>query len=365
MFKFIFGIIYTMKFKIYPIIFLILLFNALSVKALFSENNFSGFTYTLSAGQSYVYGFYDEYFTDGFTAGFNTYYNFPIFIGNSYLKGGLSYDGYNMESSSNSTLTQMDVLAGAGFFYSLFSYLDLMAGIDIHGVYSNLKTENTGRNEQTIKPGISYNAGAMTYLGRGLGLCILADYRTMRISEKHFSTIDVTAGLTYNYNAYISEIEQSSRSEKKLTMFNQGLTEFKKKNFNDAKILLHKLYSIDKNYPGLDYYIQRIEEIEQSHATADAFIEQQNYLKAIPHLQGCSAYIKECELKLLTQRKALKANVPMWEADGIKLYEEKNYKGCIELMERILLVDPENQNANIYLPRAIKRQKAIESLQGR
>jgi len=30
-----------------------------------------------------------------------------------------------------------------------------------------------------------------------------------------------------------------------------------------------------------------------------------------------------------------------------------------------LLIDPENQNANIYLPRAIKRQKAIESLQGR
>ena len=354
-----------MKFKIYSIIILVILLNALSVKALYSENNYSGFTYTLTAGPSYIHGFYDEYVTDGFTAGFNTYYNFPLFIGNTYFKGGLSYYGYNLDASKSSELTQFDLRTGAGIFYTLFPWLDLIAGIDIHGVYSNLKTDNTGRNEYTVKPGISYNAGTMTYLGRGIGLCVLADYRTMKISEKKFSTIDLTAGLTYNYNSYINDIEQSSRSEKKLTMFNNGIAEFKKKNFDDAKNLFHELKSLDKNYPGLDYYMKRIEEIENNKATADSLIEQQNYLKAIPHLEGCSAYIKECELKLLSQRKTLKVNVPMWEADGIKLYDEKNYKGCIELMERILLVDPENQNANIYLPRAIKRQKAIESLQGR
>jgi len=187
----------------------------------------------------------------------------------------------------------------------------------------------------------------------------------MKISDKDFSTIDITFGLTYNYNSYINEIEQSSKAERKLTMFNLGMAEFKKKNFNEARTILLKLYSIDKNYSGLDYYIKKIEEIEQNQRTADALIEQQNYLRAIPYLEGCSTYLKECELKLLAQRKNLKPDVPAWEADGIKLYDEKNYKGCIELMERILLVDPENQSANIYLPRAIKRQKAIESLQGK
>ena len=171
-----------------------------------------------------------------------------------------------------------------------------------------------------------------------------------------------SGGLTYNYNSYVSEIEKNSRSEKKLTMFNQGLAEFKKKNFNEAKALLFELNTLDKSYPGLDYYIKRIEEIELSQVTADALISQQNYLKAIPQLEGCSAYIKDCEIKLLIQRKALKVQVPNWETEGIKLYDEKKYKECIEIMERILLVDPENNNANIYLPRAVKRQKAIDSL---
>jgi len=351
-----------MKFKLNSILALILSFNVLSVKTLYPENNHSGFTYTLSGGPSYVHRSYDKYITNGYNAGFSTYYNNPLFISNTYFKGGLFSYSYSMETSKDSKLRQIDFLAGAGFFYPIFKYVDLLAGIDIHGVFSCLTTDNTDRKEKTFKPAVSYNIGVMPYLGRGIGLFFIYDYRTMEISEKYFSTFDFSAGLTYNFNSYISEVERVSKSEKKLTMFNQGLAEFKKKNFNEAKTLLFELNAIDKNYPGLDYYIKRIEEIELNRATAETLISQQNYLKAIPQLEGCSAYIKDCGLKLLTHRKALQVNVPKWESEGIKLYDEKHYKECIEIMERILLVDPENKNANIYLPRALKRQKAIESL---
>jgi len=354
-----------MKLKINYFIILLIIFSCFNTKALYSVNNYSGLTYTLSAGNSYIIGFYNDYLTGGFNTRFNTYYNPRFFTGNTYFKGGLSYYSYNMESSKNSTLSQFDMLAGAGIFYTVFNYIDLLAGVDLHGIYSNLKTSNTGRNERAIKPGFSYNLGAMAYLGKGIGLCALGDYREMKLSDIKFTTLDFNIGLTYNYNSYTNERELGSKSEKKLTMFNQGLAEFKRKNFYEAKALLHELYGIDSSYPGLDYYMKKIEEIEQYKKSADSLIQQQNYLKSIPHLEGCSPYIKECELNLLSQRKNLKANVPVWEADGIKLYDEKKYKDCIEIMEKILVVDPENQNANIYLPRAVKRQKAIESLQGR
>ncbi len=318
-----------MKFKIQSILILILLFNVSVVKELYSENNYSGLTYSISAGPSYLSGFYDEYINNGITAGFNAYYNLPIFVSNTYFKGGFSYYSYKMTSNNDSTLVQFDLIGGAGLFFNVFSYLDLSAGVDFHGAYSNLKTYNTRRNEYTVKPAVSYIIGAMTYLGIGLGLCLLADYRSMKISEKNFSTIDLTFGLTYNYNSYISDIERSSKAEKKLTMFNQGASEFKKNNFIAARTLLMELYSIDKTYTGLDFYIKKIEEIEQNQKKADALIEQQNFLKAIPFLEGCSAYIKDCDNKLLTQRKNLKPDIPAWEADGIKFYDEKNYKGCI------------------------------------
>ncbi len=78
----------------------------------------------------------------------------------------------------------------------------------------------------------------MIYLGKGLGLCVLSDYKQMKFSNENFSVIDVTAGLTYNYNSYLHELELISKSEKTLIMFNRGLAEFKKR-----KILMTlKLY---------------------------------------------------------------------------------------------------------------------------
>lgn len=354
-----------MKNKLKLTLYILPLLVIISVNIAYSDNNYSGLTFTFSAGPSYVSGFYEPYINDGYTASFNTYYNYPLFAGNTYFKGGLSYFSYDLKSNNDSFMNQFDAMGGIGIIYPLFSYVDIVAGADIHGVYSNLKTYNTMRNENVVKPAVSFNTGIMTSLGRGIGLCVLADYRLMKISGEKFSSADITAGITYNYNSYLGEIEKNTRSEKKLTIFNKGLEEFKKKNLNEAKELLFELYNIDRSYPGLDYYLKRIEEIEQSRKTADSLIAQQNYLKAIPHLEGCSAYIKECELQLLGQRKALKVNVPAWEADAIRFYDKKNYRECIELMEKILLVDPENQNANVYLPRAVKRQKAIDSLQGR
>ena len=80
-----------MKFKINSIIILIITVGRSAYEALYSENNYSGFTYTISAGPSFINGFYDEYFDNGYNITFNTYYNFPLFICNTYFKGGISH----------------------------------------------------------------------------------------------------------------------------------------------------------------------------------------------------------------------------------------------------------------------------------
>ncbi len=112
-----------MKFK--STIILILFFNILSVKTLYSENNYSGFSFTLSTGPSYITGFYKDFLTGGSSTGFNTYYNFPFFISNTYFNSGLFYNHYFMALSSDSILSQYDIFGGFGIFYSLLSFLDI------------------------------------------------------------------------------------------------------------------------------------------------------------------------------------------------------------------------------------------------
>ncbi len=351
--------------KIKSTIIQFIVFTLFFAKPSFTEDNLSGLTFIVSAGPSYTTGFYKDYFDNGYTAGLYAYYIVPLYSCNIYFKSGLSLYSYKMHVSDGSFLKEYDIPVGAGLMLSPVSFISFLGGIDLHGVYAALDTDNTGGRESTFKPGISYNIGLMTYLGRGIGLSVLADYRQIEISEKKFSTVDISAGLMYNYNSYVNELEKVSRSEKKLSMFNQGIAELNRQNFSRAKSLFIELNSLDRNYPGLAEYLTRIEGIEKNSSTADTYISQQNYLKAIPYLEECSPYMKECEQKLASHRKSLMVNVAGWEAEGVKSYEEKKYRDCIEMMEKILLVDPENQNANIYLPRALKRQRAIESLKGR
>jgi tetratricopeptide (TPR) repeat protein len=328
-----------------------------------SENYYKDLTISASAGPSYISGFYEDYLQDGMSYGIGAFYNLPFLNSNTYFIGGFSFSSYEMIVNSDSIMQQYDFYTGGMFAYPLMSYIFINTGITIRGIYSMLDTENTKRHETTFKPGYSGFIGGMAYLGRGIGLFVNAEYRISELSEKKFKTAELRGGLTYNFGDYREDIESRLNTDKKIALFDQGINEFRNKNFNEAKKIFSDLYRMDSEYPGLNYYLQRVKEIEDNQKTAEQYLSQKNSLKAIPYLTSCSPYIKDCELKLIQQRKSLMANVAVWEKEGIKLYDNRQYKECINMMEKILLVDPENKNANIYLPRAVKRNRAIESLQ--
>ena len=348
------------SFKLLAAIIIILIPAADSRSA---ENYYKEITITASAGPSYISGFYEDYLQDGMNYGIGAFYNLPFLNSNTYFTGGLSFSTYEMLVNSNSSMQQYDFYAGGMFAYPLMSYIFINTGITLRGIYSMLDTENSKRHETAFKPGYSAFIGGMAYLGRGVGLFINAEYRVSEISSEKFKTAELKGGLTYNFGDYREDIESRLNADKKIALFDQGINEFRNKNFNEAKKIFSDLHHMDNEYPGLNYYLQRVKEIEDNRKTAELYLSQKNSLKAIPYLASCSPYIKDCELKLLQQRKILMLNVSAWEKEGIKLYDNRQYRDCITVMERILLVDPENKNANIYLPRAVKRNRAIESLQ--
>ncbi len=347
-------------YKVLSVSFLILIS---TVNLYPAEEYYKDITLTVYAGPSYPTGFYSDYLDSGYISGLSAFYNLPFLNGNTYLLGGYSYSTYTMKVSKGSSLSLNDFYAGCMFTYPVIPYILIDTGVALHTIYSMLDTDHTGRSETAFKPGYSVFAGGMAYLGRGIGLFINGEYRSTDYSSEKFETVSIKGGLTYNFGDYRTDIESRENADKKISLFDRGVTEFKRKNFYEAKQIFAELYRIDSRYPGLDYYMQRVEEIEGSYKSAEQYMAQKNALKAIPYFDSCSPYIKDCELKLIQQRKSLMSNVPAWETEGIRLYDNREYKECIVIMERILLVDPENKNANIYLPRAVKRNKAIESLQ--
>ncbi len=325
-------------------------------------SRYRGITYLVTGGISIPTGYYNNYFNPGGEANFSAFYQHNIFSIPLYYKGGLSYSQYRLKTN-DSSLHQASLQAGAFTSYKLHPLIEPFFGADIMGVFSRLNTENTNKSENAYKPGISFNIGNMTYLNNGLGLFLIMEYKITEISGEIFSPLSIKAGLTFNNNDSIRDMNKESETEIKFQLFQQAQHNFRNKNFDEAKKLFNQVYAMDNQYPGINYNLRRIKEIEADKAEADNYIKQKSYIQAIPHLQFCAPYIKECETDLAKYRKELLANITTLERNGIRQYETGKYRDCINTMEKILLIDPGNRTAAVYLPRALKRQKAIEALQ--
>jgi hypothetical protein len=84
--------------------------------------------------------------------------------------------------------------------------------------------------------------------------------------------------------------------------------------------------------------------------------------EAIPGLADAALFMREAEVELARVRGLLRRDIPTLENAGIACYEKKQYRDCINLMKKILLIDPDNRKAKLYLPRAERRHRAIETL---
>ncbi|MBP9043031.1 MAG: hypothetical protein BWY23_02133 [Spirochaetes bacterium ADurb.Bin218] len=324
---------------------------------------FTKATILAGTGPSFVSGFYEDYFKTGWKSHFGILYN-PDFSKYFFIQPSFAYSSYEMDASSQSILREWDFSIAGLLGYYILPFSIVTAGLSFHESYDILTTYNTNRKETAFKPAVSAQVSALVYLGRGIGLFTQCDLKRREISEKKFDTISITFGATYNYYDYMEDIETRSNSEKKIELFGKAQEELKAKNFENAKKLFLELQGIDSDYPGLDYQLKRITEIEEYYNLAKKHLSSKSYSKSIRNLEYCAPYIKECETQLLSLRQSLRIYISQWEKQGIALYEKQQYQGCIELMEQILAVDPGNKIANIYLPRAIKRKKAIESLSG-
>jgi tetratricopeptide (TPR) repeat protein len=319
-------------------------------------------------GYSLVQGHYDGRVRNAGYYGLSAIAVFRTFLMG---EAELTFARYPLVGSEGSYLRCSSVAAGPLVAYKVFPFLHPYAGVSAVASYLYLNAERQDIQEDTYKLGFAFKTGVFIPLAWGLITRVGVEYTQVPLSGEYFTCYNIFLGVSFNYHSYVRSenvfIETSEDSvefvRKIDRLYTEGVEEFEGGRYDQAKIRFTRVISLEDNYKDTRSYLVRIEEAEKFYADAVTLISEKKYFQAIPLLERVSHMEKAREeLKQLRQRLSHSGLIEQLEKQGIQLYEERNYSACIEIMRRIRLIDPDNEVASVYLPRAQKRNEVLQEL---
>jgi len=178
------------------------------------------------------------------------------------------------------------------------------------------------------------------------------------------------AGLSYNI-FHVSGAEDLRRRETREkiarysaieSLYAGGVRDFNEGELARAKAGFKSILEMKADHMEARSYMEKIIETEDNYLRASELAEKKNYFAAIPFLARAEKHMKEARKDLADIRSRLAPLVPDMERRGVGAYDRNDYETCIDLMNKVQLIDPSNRTARIYLPRAIRRDEALKKL---
>jgi hypothetical protein len=324
----------------------------------------------VQAGLNSVQGYFKNEIGDGYNAG--------IFAGyqpkSRYLifTGDFLYHKFSLNESQSSEFSVMTAGAGGSFFYP-FKYINPYAGLLATINYIELNAVMSGKKERTVKPGLLLQTGIYIPVGNIL-LNTGIMYSVNELSKKLLQDTGFSIGISYSFafvpgDKYRNAAQEIETTVKKIDSVNKQLETDKdyetgKKYFDQgdgfqAREYFYKVISADKNYKDTEKFISSINDNEKIYRDSLDLIKEGKFFDALVLLKESSVYLIEASKELENLRLQMKTSEKKLENQGIKAYEEEDYENCILIMNKILLINPENEAVKIYLPRAEKRYDAL------
>ncbi|MCP4132320.1 MAG: hypothetical protein GY754_15215 [bacterium] len=330
----------------------------------------------LKGGYSTLMGYYSSELRGSVYAGAYCIYNIPAI--SKYFLGELdfSFSAYPFTESSGSYLYTFSLSAGPLAYYPIFSFLKLYGGASIRGSYFSLNAEKSDKKVQAFKPGFVGKGGFFIPVRYGICTRIGVEYGQTWLSGKTFHSFDIIGGFSFNYSAFMrwddyeveerKEDETREREENKARqieqLYSRGTEAFSRGNFAKAKESFTGLLALDPNHTKGKKQLLLIQRLERYYAKGKRLADGKRYFQAIPELEKAAKQMPRARRLLNQIRAALAEKVARMEKQGVKAYENKKYKKCMAIMRQVLLIDPNNGTAGIYLPRARKRYKALQEI---
>ena len=113
-----------------------------------------------------------------------------------------------------------------------------------------------------------------------------------------------------------------------------------------CKTLCNRNVTISKS---IYLYVYLEKSINEYNLALDKF-ENSDYLNAIIILKDIDPKMKEAAKTLQDLRQKLAPEIPELERLSINAYNDNDFELCITLLNRLLLIDPDNETARLYLP---------------
>jgi hypothetical protein len=328
----------------------------------------------LGAGAGYTRyeGYYRGRFGGTYIVGASLLYGNTDIV--KYLLGefDINYARYPVKDSPGSYMHAVSVNLGPVFSYPVVPHFHIYTGLSAEGTYLNLHTSVTSlhspltdKNLKTLKPGLMARAGFFFPIRRGFRMRLGAEYSLLYLSGKPLQGLRFTGGLLYNFNIEeragdaVAMEDPAVRIEWYLALAEKAL---RKGDAEGAVAHYQKMLALDRNNREAQEKLNEIKKASADYTLARRLAGENRYYEALPLLESAGKILAPAREEQEKIRKQLAGEAAALEKKGIALYEKGDYRGCITIMNRLLLIDPNNRTGLIYLPRAVKRHEALERL---
>jgi tetratricopeptide (TPR) repeat protein len=355
------------KYQILTLFAIILLLPGISYSQSNTEKTPIGrVIFEASGGYSMLNGYYEEKLESSPT--FFLKASTDMMISPFFIQGIFSYASYGFKESSGSYISRFSLFLGPALRLGIYGPLFLTGGLYITESIFNLKASHLYYTDRTYKTGFAASAGlSFSITGE-----IIVDAGVLaaqsQLSGEPFRDINYYAGAGYSFNfyppAYKKKFQETRKAlselEKVEGLYNSGVLSYNEGKMDEAGKYFKKVVDLKAGFRDTDEYIKTISEIKRDMETADKLSREGKKVRAIPLLSKWEKQVPAARRRLNILRGELAGEARELLTRGVRAFDKKEYRKSVRLLSRVLLIDPENKKARLYIDRARRYLDTIE-----
>lgn len=319
---------------------------------------------------SFLHGTFSEFYKPSIDLNISLFT--PLGKFNTFLLPIFSYGNFPFKADSATKMTHYDFSLPLGVYWPLFRGISPFVAAGAEFSYYTLAAATTGERTSTYRIKPMASAGIFIPVTYYAFISISARYSYTQLSGEAFSNTSLTAALTVSYPTWRrnEEAVQAALAEKSRelqyaaeieTLLKDGKSLLDEEKYDEAEQKFRNVLALKKDHGEARKNIAKARALPFL-KEARIYKEEGKGLSAIRSYEKAATSLEEAASELAEYRTQLKGTIPALTSSATQAYDAAQYNNAILLFEKIQAIEPENETAKIYLPRARNRQKALDKM---